>query len=164
MVHRGAPDAIVTSEDIDFLRGVLQRGVLLEDDSFPIAARVLQSYLESLDTNRPNRLIVMNGLPRHAGQAVGVAPWVHITTLIWLDCTPEVVRQRIARDTGGDRGGRADDDLDAIRRKLQIYTTRTEPLLNHYRNQRAMELRIRVTAEMTPEEMWQNLHRLPPAS
>ena len=55
-------------QDIEFLRKVLETGALLENEHFPIARRILQSFL-SRRSARPQTLVVLNGLPRHAGQA-----------------------------------------------------------------------------------------------
>jgi len=37
-----------------------------------------------------------------------------VTAVISLECTPEVVCERIGQNAGGDRAGRSDDDLPAI--------------------------------------------------
>ncbi len=77
--------------------------------------------------------------------------------VIHLSAGAEVVRQRILRDTGGDRAGRADDDLDSIRRKLEIYQQRTAPLVDFYRARNVPIAEISVTADMTPPQMWDEL-------
>jgi len=151
-VARHEPDDIVSREELDFLRHVLQTGVLLEDEQFPLAARILRSFLVRRRVDQAT-WVVLNGLPRHAGQAVAVSDILDVRALVCLRCSPETVLARIAVDTGGDRSGRADDDLASIRRKLTIFADRTQPLLDFYRGRNANVISIDVTAAMTAEEM-----------
>ena len=97
--------------------------------------------------------VILNGLPRHVGQAADVGRIVDVQTVISLSCTPEVVFERIKKNSGGDRGGRVDDDESAVARKLEIYRDRIAPLLVYYRNRGAAIVTIDVTAATTPAEM-----------
>jgi len=78
-----------------------------------------------------------------------------------LACTPEVVAARIQTDVGGDRALRSDDAPAAVRRKLEIYRARTEPLLDYYRHRGVPIFRVEVTAEMTQQQMLQRLATTP---
>ena len=80
--------------------------------------------------------MVLNGLPRHVGQAEGLESLVDVRVVVHLSCTAEDVVRRIASNVGGDRTGRVDDDLAAVRRKLAVFAERTAPLLDHYRSWR----------------------------
>jgi adenylate kinase family enzyme len=86
--------------------------------------------------------------------------------VVCLRCTPQTVLARIQADTGGDRSGRTDDDLEAVRRKLAIYSGRTEPLLAYYRSAGARTIFLDVTSTMTAEKMWEGLlgHAVSPAA
>jgi adenylate kinase family enzyme len=96
---------------------------------------------------------LLNGLPRHPGQAAAVSQLLDVRAVVHLACSAATVVERIRRDTGGDRAARSDDDRDAIRRKLTIYAERTAPLLEFYRSRRVPMITIGVTAEMTPRQM-----------
>jgi adenylate kinase family enzyme len=154
VVVRNEPDEIVSVDDIAFLRGVLDSGALLEDRDFPIAERILRRFLARTD---PEALIVLNGLPRHAGQAQSVSRLLPIRTVIHLQCTPSIVRERIARNTGGDRTGRVDDDLASIRAKLEVFAHRTAPLVACLQEQGADVVTLDVGADMTAEQMWRRV-------
>lgn len=156
VVQRGESDGVVSREDIEFLRGVLERNVLLEDKHFPIAQRVLQSFLRRRRVD-DQTIVVMNGLPRHIGQAQALATLLEMQHVILLQCSYEVICERIARNTGGDRSARTDDDITAIKRKLEIYAERTAPLVSHFRRQGAAVQELVVTATMTAEDMWRRL-------
>ena len=152
------PDEMITAGDIQFVRHVLDTGALLEDDQFPLARRILKSFL-ARRAAEPAVGIVLNGLPRHAGQAVAVNRILQVDTVVSLVCNAETVFERIRSNVGGDRTGRADDDLAAIRRKLAIFDQRTAPLVEHYRRQGVRLVPLTVSTNMTPADMWQALER-----
>lgn len=145
-----------SDRELAFLRSVLQTGALLEDDHFPLAERILKRFLET--SCRENSAdIVLNGLPRHVGQAEAVGRIVHVYTVVSLECSEEVVIARIGTNVGGDRAKRDDDGHDDIRRKLAIFAERTGPLVNHYRKAGSSIIHLPVTAEITPESAWSAL-------
>jgi adenylate kinase family enzyme len=153
LVGRGCSDHIVSAEDLQFLQRVLATGVLLEDEDFPVAERVLQSFL--IERRADDRtVVVLNGLPRHVGQAQSLAGTLDVRTVIHLACTAETVVARIAANAGGDRHGRTDDGLEAVRQKLTVFQQRTAPLVDWFRARRARIVEVEVTARMAPEEMW----------
>jgi adenylate kinase family enzyme len=154
VVARGVPDAVVSRQDIEFLRQVLQSGALLEDKDFPIALRILRAFVT--DRQLPGEtILVLNGLPRHVGQAASLEVLIHVGTVVLLCCSPDVVYQRIATNAGGDRADRADDQRIAVQRKLDLYHQRTAPLIDYYRARGARVVSIDVSATMTVEVMWQ---------
>ena len=158
IVADGQPDEVVSREDIEFLRGVLRAGALLEDKDFPIAERVLRRFLcrQGVDAGT---LVVLNGLPRHAGQASAMADILHVRSIVYLQCSAETVLARIADNTGGDRVGRRDDQAADVRRKLDIFAERTAPLADFYGANGAHILELEVSADMTPEQMWMELDK-----
>lgn len=80
----------------------------------------------------PGDLVILNGLPRHAGQADAIAAFLTVRQLIVLHGTPAVVHARIRSNTGGDRAQRVDDSVGEIRSKLEIFEARTRPLIEYY--------------------------------
>jgi len=158
LVERDRPDAHVGRQDLAFLRRVLQSAALLENEQFSIAERVLRSFMAERGAG-PDTVIVLNGLPRHAGQADAVDRILDVREVISLHCTAETVLARIAHNIGGDRTGRADDDPPSIRRKLALFEARTAPLIDHYRARGTRITAIDVTPTMTAEQMRELLGR-----
>ena len=147
------PEGVFLDSERAFLQSVLESGALLENDRFGLAERILKRFLE--DRCRDGRReVVLNGLPRHVGQAEAVGEFVHVHSVVTLECTDNVVFARIASNVGGDRAHRNDDGLEDIRRKLAVYAKRTSPLVEHYRNRGASVVSIPVTAETTPDSAY----------
>ena len=137
----------LSGEQVEFLRSVLARGALLEDEHFPIAAAILGAFVAGGEG-----LIVLNGLPRHAGQAEAVEGIVAVRAAVELSCPDDVVLERIRTDAGGDRAGRIDDDEAFVRRKLAIFAERTAALRDHYRARGTAVLMLPVTAGTTADD------------
>lgn len=160
VVSRNRPDETISRQDIDFLREVLDSGALLEEEHFPIAERVLKSFLAARGADRQTH-VVLNGLPRHVGQAQSIDHIVDVRAAIHLVCSHETVFERIRSDVGGDRSDRVDDDPQAVRQKLTIFNRRTTPLLEHYDRQGANIVTLDITADLTPVQMWETLNHAP---
>ena len=156
VVDRNRPDRWVEAGDVEFLRGVLESGALLEDEQFPLIERIFQSFLSQRKAAADDG-VVLNGMPRHVGQAEAVATLVDVRTVVCLDCSEETVVERIRSNVGGDRTDRVDDDLPAVANKLAIYAQRTMPLVEHYRLAGTRIQTVEVTAESTPDQVWQTL-------
>lgn len=153
VAERTEPDIVVSAADIQFVRRVLETNALLEDRDFPLAVRLLASFLNVRDADA-DTIVLMNGLPRHVGQARALAEFLEVRAVVLLECPAETVRQRIAGNAGGDRAHRIDDQAEAVERKLSIYAERTAPLVDYYREVGAEIVSIAVTSTMEAEEMW----------
>jgi len=147
--------------DIQFVRGMLDCGALLEDRDFHIALRAIRSELTARGADE-DCLVALNGLPRHVGQARDLGEVVDVRTVVVLHCSPEVVALRIATNVGGDRTGRCDDDIESVTRRLDIFTTRTTPLAYYYRDAGAAAWTIEITETTTPQEIADELERRRP--
>lgn len=143
----------LSATDIQVVRRSLLTGALLEGHEFPIALNVLRAFVRRVRLKGGERL-VLNGLPRHVGQARLMEDIVKMIVVVSLEAAPEVVRERIRLNTGGDRLERPDDDLHAIRKKLVIFQMRTLPLVDYYENREIPVFRVSVGIRMTPEEMY----------
>lgn len=150
-------DSLFDADEVAFIRDVLEEGALLENEHFHVAEKILTAFLagrlgpQAGIRDPQSALVVLNGLPRHVGQAADVDRIVDIRAVIRLNCTPEIVLERIRTNAGGDRVRRADDDLAAVRSKLALFAERTKPLLAHYAARGATALEIEVTANTVPE-------------
>lgn len=136
-----------------FVRRVLAEGLLLENEHFPIAEKILDSFARKKGFAQED-IMVLNGLPRHRGQARDMEGIVDVRALIVLQCTPEEVYGRIRGNTGGDRTERDDDGIGLVRKKLEIYSKRTEPLIDHYAKAGSGVFRVEVDVYSKPEDVY----------
>jgi adenylate kinase len=142
----------LSASDTKVIRRSLDTGVLLEDHEFPIALNVLRAFVRREGVGGDD-LLILNGLPRHVGQARMMEDTVKVLAVVSLEAGPEIVRERIRLNTGGDRVERPDDELQAIRRKLVIFRMRTLPLIEYYENREVPVFRLAVGIRTTAEEM-----------
>ena len=141
-----------TTEEIRFLRRILEEGVLLEDESFPLVARILDAFVTKKRV-QPSDLLVLNGLPRHLQQARVLDRKLTVVGVVQLDCDARTVADRLRRNSGGDRTQRQDDSEALVARKLVIYDERTRPLLNHFRERGVNILNVQVGIKTQPAEI-----------
>jgi adenylate kinase family enzyme len=146
----------LTGDDRALIADMLDRGALLEDEHFHVAEKILRAFLAEQNA-RPDDQVVLNGLPRHVGQADDVDRIVTVRLVIELSCSAQTVSRRLAADAGGDRAGRIDDDPARVRKKLELYTRRTEGLLDHYRSLGAAVISFTVGPDTTAEDALRDL-------
>ncbi len=140
-------------KDLFFIRDVLEKGLLLENEHFHIAEKIVRYFISRNDF-REDDVLILNGLPRHVDQARDMADVVEVRDLVVLECEAEEVYSRIEKNTGLDRTGRIDDGMIMIRKKLDIFNSRTAPLIEHYSNMGCDILKVRITAALTPEDAY----------
>jgi adenylate kinase family enzyme len=156
-----------TPSEQEFIIGVLERGLLLEKEHFTLARKIITLFLER-SRFRSGDLLVLNGIPRHEGQARDIASIARIHSLVVLDCSADSVFCRIREDTGGDRAGREDDERLLIEKKLVIFRERTAPLIVHYEQSGSRIYRIDINERTTTGSAYHRLSSLaaadPPVS
>ena len=155
-VESDEPHPGLTADDLTVIRSVLETGTLLEDGQFHVARKILQDFLRRQHVGRDD-YIVLNGLPRHVGQARDIESVVTVERVVRLACTPEVVLERIGTNAGTDRTGRTDDDIESITRRLTTFLERTALLVEHYRSRGVVIQTIKVGPSTTAYEMWYDL-------
>ena len=126
----GAPQTLTAAAAV-IVRRVLAEGTLLEDDEFFVAEELFAAF--AAEPGPDEALVVLNGLPRHVGQARDVERLVRVREVIHLEADARALEDRIRRNSGGDRTGRLDDLPEAVAARLARFEARTRPLLEHYR-------------------------------
>jgi len=147
------PAADYTAAEHEFIRKVLSEGVLLENEHYYIAEKIIDVFMHGRGF-KENDILVLNGLPRHAGQALDIERKVAVTGVIVLDCSAEDIYSRIRENAGGDRAGREDDGIGMVRKKLEIFHKRTAPLIQHYETAGRDVFRLKVNYSSTAEELY----------
>ncbi len=142
--------------EMTIIRRSLETGALLEDEHFYIAYDILREFIE-VKLNGEKGMLVLNGLPRHTGQANRIDELIDVRGVICLECSPLIVRRRVLLNSGGERSGRVDDSMAEIENRLSIFLDRTAPMVDHYQREGVTLYRITITEDTKPDEI---LHTL----
>ncbi len=153
------PPGNFTADDILVVKNVVETGGLLENETFYLALRILRTFLE-LRQPEEDDLLIMNGLPRHTGQADAISEYVKIIAVLHLECSVRTIRERLRRNSGGDRTGRTDDVRDLVMQKLSIFADRTRPLLAYYHDRGVPIIPVRVRSGTLPSEICAELENI----
>jgi len=152
------PSKPFSAKDISLIRHVLRSRALLEDEQFFIAAKLLDSFLASRQAGNKD-FIILNGLPRHAGQAEAIRGRIDVKLVVLLECKAPDVLTRIKENSGGDRTARSDDDIESVVNKLEIFRKRTLPLLRYYRSEGIEIAKVKIKADTQAADVRNCLNR-----
>ncbi len=153
----GAPAAAgLADAEVEAVRASVASGALFEDGDLPMIVRIVEGFAADRGLGAGD-LLVLNGLPRHAGQAEGLSGVFAVVRVVLLDAPADVIRERMRLDPSGDRSGRTDDSPAAVGRRLAEFSERTLPLADHYRRLGVPVHVIPVTASVTAGEMYGRL-------
>jgi adenylate kinase len=158
-ISSGIGSSSYTIPEQDFILGVLEHGLLLENEHFSLARKIITLFLDR-SLFRAGDVLVLNGIPRHYGQAKDIAAIAAIHSVAMLDCSSDSVFRRIEENTGGDRTSRVDDERALIRKKLDIFHERTAPLIEHYQHAGGRIYRITINERTTTGSAYHQLSSL----
>ena len=148
-----------TTVELKTIHCVLEHGLLLENEHFPLAHKIISQFIIHTGFSKYD-LLILNGIPRHEGQAVDIANFVRIHFLVILDCSSADIYCRIRENVGGDRTERLDDYHEMIEKKLAIFHKRTAPLITHYERLHIKMYPINIQGAMTPADTYLKLSLL----
>ena len=130
--------------------------MLLENHHFPIARKIIGSFLDRSSYSSDD-VLILNGIPRHEGHARDIAPVAAIHTLVMLDCSVDSVFCRLRDNVGGDRAVRFDDDAALVAKKFLLFNERTAPLVDYYRSLGTTILTVSISSTTTEEEAYRQI-------
>ncbi len=158
-IASGSGAEAYSPEEQRFILDVLERGVLLENEHFILAEKIIGFFLDR-SRFRAGDVLVLNGIPRHEGQAKDIAPIAAVRAVVVLVCSVESVIRRIEDNTAGDRTGRVDDERALVEKKLRIYAERTAPLIEHYKNAGSIIYHLEISERTTTGSAYHQLSSL----
>lgn len=149
--------APLTNAERCFLSEVMN-GRLLDDAHFGVARKIIEHFLveRGFDVNR--HVLVLNGIPRHCGQAIDCLDiGIDVRLVVALECTARIaVRRKLLSENGAgheDRSHRDDGAVEIFRRKNESYNRDTLPLLDFYDTRKVPVRKIHVGVETAPAQM-----------
>ena len=112
----------------------ISKGHLIPDD---LMVRVLARELEE-KKDRTGNGVIFDGFPRTIPQAFALENLLRelqaeIHTVVGLEVDEDELVKRMIRR--GQESGRADDNIDTIKERLNVYHQRTAPLRDYYKKQ-----------------------------
>jgi len=154
----------LSKEDALFVRRLLAAHALLPDERFDLAEQLLRSCLDRTRFDPLRERLVLNGLPRHVGQARALEPLVRVEHVVVLDCAADAAHARVARRRRGeglDHAARPDDAPEAVARKLALFAHQTAPLVAHYQADPAVRVtRLPVAAHTDDAALHRTLRQV----
>lgn len=120
----------------------MAKGVLVDDE---IAGRVVRERLEKEDCKNG---FIIDGYPREVKQLEVFDP--KYDTVFYLDLSDEKAIERMVHRS------RADDTPEAIKKRLEIFHQRTQPVLDYYHDLGILE---RIKADDNVESIQQKLRQ-----
>ncbi|NLO69706.1 MAG: adenylate kinase [Porphyromonadaceae bacterium] len=113
---------------------LISNGQLVPDD---MIIHLLEKKIDKLGPNHPKNGIILDGFPRTVNQAEALENLcstknAKIDILIDLEVDDEELIKRILNR--GKTSGRNDDNLETIRKRLDVYNKQTKPVLEFYKN------------------------------
>jgi adenylate kinase len=130
------------------VKSVMDAGKLVSDD---LILAIIEARLAQPDTTDG---FVLDGFPRNIEQADALDEMLRgierpLDVAFELHLSDEICLERMAKRA--ETEGRADDTPEAMQKRLAIYHSDTEPLVEHYRVRAAL---VVIHAERTPDEVF----------
>jgi adenylate kinase len=130
------------------VRSVMDAGKLVSDEL------VLAIIRERLAQDDAGEGFVLDGFPRNLPQADALDEMLRevgrpLDVAFELQLSDEIALERMTRRA--EIEGRADDTPEAMNKRLELYHSETEPLVDHYRARAAL---VVIHAERTPDEVF----------
>ena len=137
---------------------VMARGELVSDE---ILLGMLEDRFSREDTQAG---FILDGYPRNLAQADALGKLLgklgqKFDAAVQLDVATDLLVERIAGRAAAE--GRADDNPESVRKRLQVYTDQTAPVIEYYRQQGELtiidgvgsldEVFTRITEALAPE-------------
>lgn len=134
------------------MKDYIARGEFAPDS---LVIKIIEKYVTEHDHCKGN---IFDGFPRTTAQAEAFDEILQqsdmfVDSLISIDVEDDLLRERLL--LRGQQTGRADDaSLEVINNRISIYKTRTEPVLDFYKNQRKY---TGIDGIGTPDEVYERI-------
>ncbi|MDP3733854.1 MAG: nucleoside monophosphate kinase [Nanoarchaeota archaeon] len=114
------------------VKALIDRGNFVDDFTTIILAKeTLRNYISNNQFQPLSQYLILDGLPRNASQVSMVTEFVTVCQVLYFDIPDNIIVDRLWKRAM--KEGRADDaDSGKIKKRLDIYSQTTEPLLKEY--------------------------------
>lgn len=131
------------------LENVMKEGKLVDMD---VVIELLREAIEKSHSEHPEKIILLDGFPREMEQAKKFEEKVcKATYVLSFDCSETTMTERLL--ARAKTSGRADDNIETIKKRLVTFTSATKPVLAHYGTEGQL---VSVSAEDAKETIFKN--------
>jgi len=111
-------------------KAIMEKGELVSDEI------VIGMIANKLDGNREAKGFIFDGFPRTVAQAEALdklmeSRKMQVDMMIGLEVEKEELIKRLLKR--GEETGRADDNLETIENRINVYNNQTTPVMNYYK-------------------------------
>lgn len=113
-------------------KGYIDQGQLIPDE---LMIDILASVLDSFEDSKG---VIFDGFPRTIAQAEALKEMLNkrgqdVSVMLDLDVPEDELITRLIKR--GEQSGRADDNMETIKKRLVVYNTQTSPLKDYYKKE-----------------------------
>lgn len=115
-------------------KAIMDRGDLVPDD---VVVGIIKDRIEKTDAKNG---FILDGFPRTVGQAEALDAMLkekglRLDAVVEIKVDEDILLSRIEKRAGETPGGpRADDNAEALKKRLAVYREQTAPLVDHFRS------------------------------
>lgn len=115
-------------------KAIMDRGDLVPDD---VVVGIIKDRVEKTDARNG---FILDGFPRTVGQAEALDKMLKekglkLDAVVEIKVDEDILLSRIEKRAGETPGGpRADDNAEALKKRLAVYREQTAPLVDHFRS------------------------------
>jgi adenylate kinase len=115
-------------------KAIMDRGDLVPDD---VVVGIIKDRIEKTDARNG---FILDGFPRTVGQAEALDKMLkekglQLDAVVEIKVDEDILLSRIEKRAGETPGGpRADDNAEALKKRLAVYREQTAPLVDHFRS------------------------------
>ena len=113
-------------------KAIMEKGELVSDEI------VIGMIANKLDSNQGTKGFIFDGFPRTVAQAEALdklleSKGMKVDMMLGLEVEKQELINRLLKR--GEETGRADDNLETIENRINVYNNQTTPVMNYYKTQ-----------------------------
>ncbi|XP_042209845.1 UMP-CMP kinase 1-like isoform X2 [Homarus americanus] len=158
-VHLSAGDLLreerakLGSEFGELIEGHIKNGTI-------VPVEITCSLLERAMKDSKKNEFLIDGFPRNQDNLEGwnkqMGDKVNLKFVLFFECPLNVCTQRCL-DRGAAGSGRADDNMESLKKRFNTYMTATMPIIEHYES---LDLVRKIDATQSPDEVFEEVKKL----
>ncbi|CAO2649082.1 Nn.00g100310.m01.CDS01 [Neocucurbitaria sp. VM-36] len=141
------------SEFGEMIKANIKEGIIVPMEvTIQLLENAMKKQME-IDGAGGKNLFLIDGFPRKLDQAHAFERTVVPSKFtLFFDCSEAVMEKRLLQR--GETSGRADDNLESIKKRFRVFVETSMPVVNEFESQGKV---VRVSAERGPEEVYKDV-------